>query len=212
MKTLDIKYISGLESLSDEALRETLASMDANAVDCVNWPDEFPYKPQVKFRMACSDKSIAVLFEVEESHVKAAALENNGPVWEDSCVEFFIMTADGKHYINFEMNCIGTILAARRSGRHDAVHFDEGKLGEVRHFTSLPHKLTDLREEGQSWWAVEVIPFEVLGYESKPSSLRANLYKCGDKCDKVHFLSWSPIGLPSPDFHCPDFFGEIILA
>jgi hypothetical protein len=39
-----------------------------------------------------------------------------------------------------------------------------------------------------------------------------NLYKCGDKCDTPHFLSWSPIGLPQPDFHCPDFFGEIVLG
>ncbi|WP_449033796.1 carbohydrate-binding family 9-like protein, partial [Prevotella sp.] len=24
-----------------------------------------------------------------------------------------------------------------------------------------------------------------------------------------HFLSWNPIDLPAPDFHRPDFFGEI---
>jgi hypothetical protein len=23
-------------------------------------------------------------------------------------------------------------------------------------------------------------------------------------------LSWNPIDLPSPCFHCPDFFGEIV--
>ena len=210
MKTFKAQYIDDVQNLSDEALREALAGVDPQAIDCVNW-NEFPYAPSVNFKLAYSDKALAVMFEVSEAHVRAAAMESNGPVWEDSCVEFFIMTSDGKHYINIEMNCVGTILAARRTSRHDAVHFSEDKLSAIRHFTSLPHEPIDAREEGQNWWAVEVIPFESLGFEQKPDSLRANLYKCGDKCDTPHFLSWSPIGLPQPDFHCPDFFGKIEL-
>lgn len=211
MKTVKASYIAGIESLSDNALRETLASLQSHGVDCVNWPAEFPYKPEVSFRAAYSDKSLAILFEVTEDHLRGAALEDNGPVWEDSCVEFFILAPDGKHYTNIEMTCIGTILAALRTSRHDPEHFEADRLGKIRHFTSLPHEAIDSRGEGQSWWAIEVIPFESLGFQEKPKSLRANIYKCGDKCDKVHFLSWSPIGLPSPDFHCPDFFGEIVL-
>ena len=210
MKTFKAQYIADVQNLSDEALREALAGIEPQAIDCVNW-NEFPYAPSVNFKLAYSDKAIAVMFEVSEKHVRAAAMESNGPVWEDSCVEFFIMTSDGKHYINIEMNCVGTILAARRTSRHDAVHFSEDKLSAIRHFTSLPHEPIDAREEGQNWWAVEVIPFESLGFEQKPESVRANLYKCGDKCDTPHFLSWSPIGLPQPDFHCPDFFGKIEL-
>ena len=211
MKTFKAHYTPEIESLSDEALLTCLAGLEPQSLDCVNWPAEFPYAPEVSFKLGYSDKALAIMFEVTEDHIKGAALENNGPVWEDSCVEFFIMTADGKHYINIEMNCIGTILAARRTGRHDAVHFDAEKMSAIRHFTSFPHEAVDSRAEGQSWWGVEVIPFETLGFSEKPESLRTNLYKCGDKCDKVHFLSWSPIGLPNPDFHCPDFFGVIEL-
>ncbi|MCF0172470.1 MAG: hypothetical protein HUJ91_01855, partial [Bacteroidales bacterium] len=25
----------------------------------------------------------------------------------------------------------------------------------------------------------------------------------------AHFLSWNPIGTPTPDFHCPEYFGTI---
>ncbi|MDY3247127.1 MAG: carbohydrate-binding family 9-like protein, partial [Prevotella sp.] len=25
-----------------------------------------------------------------------------------------------------------------------------------------------------------------------------------------HFLSWAPIQLPAPDFHRPDFFGQLL--
>ena len=205
------QYIAEVETLSNEALHEALSSLESNEIGCVNWA-EFTYKPAASFRMAYSDKAIAILFEVSEDHVRAAAMENNGPVWQDSCVEFFVMGPDGEHYTNFEMNCAGTMLAARRTSRHDPAQFTPEQFAKVRRITSLPHEPMDSRAEGQSWWAMEVIPFESFGYSEKPASLRANLYKCGDKCDQPHFLSWSPIGLPNPDFHCPKFFGEIRLA
>ena len=210
MNTVKAQYISGVETLSDDALREALSNLESHDISCVNWK-EFPYKPSVSFRMAYSEKSIAVMFEVTEEHVKAVALEDNGPVWEDSCVEFFVLGPDGKHYTNFEMNCAGTMLAALRTSRHDPSAFTPEQFAKIRRITSLPHERIDSPGERQSWWAIEVIPFESMGYAEVPSSIRANLYKCGDKCEKAHFLSWSPIGLPSPDFHCPDFFGTIEL-
>ena len=203
-------YINSLETMPDADLRSALQDVQANTISNVNW-SEFPYAPEVSFHMAYSDAAIAILFEVKEDHVRAAAMENNGPVWQDSCVEFFVMGPDGVHYTNFEMNCAGTMLAARRTSRHDPSQFTPEQFAQVRRITSLPHEPIDSKGEGQSWWAMEVIPFEAFGYSSKPDSLRANLYKCGDKCDQPHFLSWSPIDLPSPDFHCPDFFGTIEL-
>ena len=211
MNRIKAQYIGRLEALSDEALHEVLSGLESHTIDNVNW-QEFPYKPTVNFRMACSDKAVAILFEVKEDHVKAVAMDDNGPVWEDSCVEFFAQWPDGKHYTNFEMNCVGTLLAAKRTSRHDPAPFTPEQMATIRRITSLPHETIDSKGAGQSWWAIEVVPYEAFGYDVKPESIRANLYKCGDKCDQVHFLSWSPIGLPSPDFHCPDFFGEIILG
>ena len=210
MNTIKAQYIAGAETLSDEALYEALSALEEHEIGCVNW-GEFPYKPSAGFHIAYSDKAVAIMFEVNEDHVRAVAMENNGPVWEDSCVEFFVLAPDGKHYTNFEMNCAGTMLAALRTSRHDPEKFSDEQFAAIRRITSLPHEPVDSRSEGQSWWAIEVIPFEAFGYSSKPSTLRANLYKCGDKCEQPHFLSWSPIGLPKPDFHCPDYFGVIEL-
>jgi hypothetical protein len=56
-----------------------------------------------------------------------------------------------------------------------------------------------------------MIPFSLLGLKDVPQSLNCNFYKCGDKCMHPHYLSWSPIGLPEPNFHCPEFFGKINL-
>ncbi|MNL73189.1 hypothetical protein D3C87_1986170 [compost metagenome] len=38
---------------------------------------------------------------------------------------------------------------------------------------------------------------------------KGNFYKCGDKLEQPHYLSWSPIHLPHPQFHAIDFFGNI---
>jgi hypothetical protein len=36
---------------------------------------------------------------------------------------------------------------------------------------------------------------------------RANFYKCGDKTSHPHWLTWSVVDKPEPDFHRPEFFG-----
>ena len=79
MKTFKAQYIADVQNLSDEALREALAGLEPQALDCVNW-SEYPYAPAVNFKLAYSDKALAIMFEVSEDHVRAAALENNSAV------------------------------------------------------------------------------------------------------------------------------------
>lgn len=211
-KTLRATYIESPETLSNEQLYQTmLAQTSAHKIDSLNWPD-YPYAPAVTVRVAFSEDCLVLLFEVEEEHVKAVTLNSNGPVWEDSCVEFFTATPDGEGYFNFEANCVATLLAARRKSRNDAQMFTEEQIGSVRLVGSLPKQTIDSRGAGQKWWMLEVIPFRLLGWPSAPERIRANFYKCGDNCDKTHFLSWSPIDLPQPNFHCPNFFGTVELA
>jgi hypothetical protein len=39
-----------------------------------------------------------------------------------------------------------------------------------------------------------------------------NCYKCGDLTVKPHYFSWNPIEPGVLDFHCPKFFGQMILG
>ena len=41
---------------------------------------------------------------------------------------------------------------------------------------------------------------------------RGNCYKCGDRTEHPHFLAWNPVHTPTPDFHRPEFLGEMILS
>ena len=203
-------YIPGIEGMNDSEALAAVSAGPAYPLGCINWA-EYPYAPEVSFYLAHSDKAFAVFFKVKESHVRAVSLEANGPVWEDSCVEIFLANPAGEGYFNFETNCIGTSLAAKRRSKTDADMFGEELMSQIRTVGSLPHEAIDSKGEDQQWSMLKIIPFSVLGLSEKPAMLKGNFYKCGDCCEQVHFLSWSPISLPSPNFHCPEFFEEITL-
>ena len=64
-----------------------------------------------------------------------------------------------------------------------------------------------------SWEVALVIPYSAFFMHNITSldgkAIRANFYKCGDKLQTPHFLSWNPIDLEKPNFHCPEFFGML---
>ena len=64
-----------------------------------------------------------------------------------------------------------------------------------------------------TWNLIVVIPLKLMGLDPSnlPEKILGNFYKCADETMNPHFVSWSPIDLPEPNFHCPEFFGEIYL-
>ena len=113
----------------------------------------------------------------------------------------------------FELNCIGTLLAAKRTSRTEKVMFTPDQLAQVTRFTTFPHQAVESSGKIFSWTAALLIPFRLIGIDpaALPVSLRGNFYKCGDKTAHPHYLSWNPIKTPKPDFHRPEFFGELLI-
>ena len=69
-------------------------------ISTANWPDEFPYTPDVRFRIAHNGSMILLEYTVAEDYIRAMAKEDNGPVWEDSCVEMFITFDNFNYYLS----------------------------------------------------------------------------------------------------------------
>ena len=132
----------------------------------------------------------------------------------DSCVEFFMKRVDDPNYYNFEFNCIGTCDASYRESRDSKKVADRRRVCiryvafRVCRMLAFPEKLGVY-----SWELVVAIPFRLMGLDpdNLPEKIMGNFYKCADDTEFPHFVSWSPIGLPTPNFHCPEFFGEIYL-
>ena len=49
----------------------------------------------------------------------AACAEDRGPVWKDSCVEFFFAPGDDGLYYNVECSCIGKLYFCCGADRHE---------------------------------------------------------------------------------------------
>ena len=182
-------------------------------VDSVNWPGEFPYAPLCAGRIARTEGSLVVDFRVSGLDLRAENKEDNGSQWEDSCVEFFVQDPDGSVYYNFEINALGKVLACAGPDRSKRTQRPAEEMEAIARFATVK-KLEAEKEGLQDWRVCIIIPFELIGVdpENLPEKLRANFYKCGDKTAHPHFLSWSPVGTPGPDFHRPEFFGELILG
>jgi hypothetical protein len=171
--------------------------------------------PVVQVSMAWNVSSLLLKFKVEESEIRAVYDRNNEAVWEDSCVEFFICPANDSGYYNFEFNCIGTCLLAYGTGRENREFAPDSLIEKIERHSSLGKIPFANKPFSGSWELSITIPPEALFRHSfpafQPSVWRANFYKCGDKLTYPHFLSWNRITSPAPDFHRPEFFGDIQL-
>ncbi len=181
-----------------------------HGIDCLNWPD-FPYRPKVAVRMAHNGEALFLHYRVEEQTVAAVAEGDNGRVWEDSCCEFFCQPANDDYYYNLECNCVGTVLLAAGKEREGRERAPQEVLAEIGRWSSLGRKPFAEKAAPHQWELCLTVPVRCFFKHDLSSlggqAIRANFYKCGDRLQQPHFLSFYPISLPKPDFHRPDFFG-----
>ncbi|MEA4831062.1 MAG: carbohydrate-binding family 9-like protein [Oscillospiraceae bacterium] len=156
------------------------------------------------------DDAFYIKLTCHESNPLSRYTKFYDPVYTDSCMEFFANFAPEKSklFINCEMNSLGTSLIGVGEERHN-----RKKLSE---FTDILPQVEAVREDDR--WSVTMrFELETIykiygkidftpGYEFK-----GNLYKCGDDTPVLHHLMWNPVETEKPDFHRPDFFGELII-
>ena len=201
-----------IKAANDDAALHSIEKFGASvALDQVNWPEEYPYKPTVKAYLAHDNEKLYAFYKVCEDCTSAHWLNDCENVWEDSCVELFLQIPESEFYFNFENNCIGTKLAAKRRSGADFKLFSAEKMSQITCISSLPHREIEINEKNFEWTLFLAIPFELLELEQCPQRLKGSLYKCGDNTAITHFVSWTEINTPSPCFHAPDTFGELIL-
>jgi len=186
-----------------------------HTVGCVNWPEKFPYAPDVRFGTGHTGSEILLRFELREQATMGLVTTDNGAVWEDSCVEFFI-SFDETGYYNFEFNAIGTKLLGFRKERNRFTHAPTEVMRSILTFPSLGNTAFKLQEGDIRWSLEAVVPATAL-FRHEIADLTgmtacANFYKCGDRLPTPHFLSWMPIDNPTPDFHLERFFGKVIFG
>ena len=148
----------------------------------------------------------------EEKDPVSKETQLDGMVCMDSCMEFFFGMRDKGssdiHYLNIESNSLGVTFMSFGAGRHGRVFLSE--LGIER----FPVKVNI----GSDGWEVLVFVPEsdlkkVFGLSdiNENTVMMGNFYKCDENAN-APFGSWAPIVAPAPDFHRPEYFGEIVIT
>ena len=214
IKTISIPRIDAIENTQHDNIINILEEKGFRTIiDSNNWSKEFPYCPLSSFTTAHDGKYIYIDFFVRCNYLKAENYENNSPVSQDSCVEFFVAPKGDNHYWNFEFNCIGTINASHRTERKNPTRLNDEELAQVLRYASCGNKPFQELEGIFSWNLLVAIPLSLIGieYSGMPIEMKGNFYKCASGCTQPHYLSWNPIFTEKPDFHRQEFFGNIIL-
>ncbi len=210
---MNIRKIEGIILDDLKSVEDAFSTIAPEKIGCCNWPSEYPYAPEVSFRMFHTGSWLMLRYEVAEQYTAARVTEDNGEVWTDSCVEYFL-APDETGYYNIEATCIGRILISNRKSRTEGVvPASREVMDKVLRMPSLGTEPFEEREGDNRWSLTLAIPPQALfRHEINDWSgrkMRMNLYKCGDNLTKPHFLSWQPILTEHPDFHRPEFFTDI---
>lgn len=209
-----VPFITVNNTDSYNLIVEGMKNVQENKISCINWPEEYPSSPNVSFKMAHNGTHLFLHYFVEENEILAKTEKDNGPVWTDSCVEFFISFNDYPFYYNLESSCIGKVLFGYRKDRQDVEYGNSVIMDSIRRFPSLGYDNFEKKEGDFKWNLLLIIPVSSF-WKSDIRSLngmraKANLYKCGDDLSVPHFLSWQPIKTEKPNFHMPAFFSELV--
>lgn len=215
MKTLFVPKIKNSDKVSLNEADHLLEKVsEIHFIDILNW-EIFPYQPEVRFRMAHTGNEIWLKYYVREKYIRALETRTNGDVYKDSTVEFFI-SLNGKEYYNFEFSCIGTIHLSHGPGRGNRTRIDPEIVEKISIESSLGNQPFEECTGDFSWEMMIRIPVQCFAFDSihELTGLKAscNLYKCGDSTSEPHFVTWNPIHTDRPDYHRPEFFGQILFA
>lgn len=212
MKKLQVPFVErvSVHSSKHELLTVTTALMVHELTE-TPWKD-YPYRPNVSFKLAYLIDGLLLHFSVRERDARAVYRQINDPVYKDSCVEFFL-SFDRETYYNLEFNRLGVGLAGFGNADKDRRRLlSPTAVNRIRTYT-LSASTEDSSKSMEAWELLLSIPFTVFEFH-KITSLtgwrcRGNFFKCGDDTVEPHFVAWSPIDHPIPNFHLPQFFGEL---
>lgn len=176
-------------------------------IDSYVWTTGSGYTPEARAYVRWSPAGLHVLMCALEREIIAQAKNFNDAVCRDSCLEFFLQPLmDDPRYLNIEVNAAGVAhigLGEERHGRTRLPALPEGM------------NICASRHRG-GWWAVSyIVPTELIRslYGRVPApgdTMRGNFYTC-DETIHPHFGTWSPVVHFQPDFHRPEWFGELRL-
>lgn len=169
-------------------------------VDKVLWTEDAGIRAYGQ--LYADDEYLYVHMKAVESEIRAEYTDPLSPVFLDSCMEFFFSVDTGKTYFNFEINPNGCITVQFGPSPKDRIYIV--RENDRDYYDIHTNRTAD------GWEAFYRIPCSFIrlfhpGYEFA-GSIEMNMYKCGDRTPRRHYLSWAPVHSETPNFHRPQDF------
>ena len=175
--------------------------------------------PETSAALRYDNKYLYGCFIVKDKYIVTKAIEHMQHVWKDSCVELFFTPGNdiSKGYYNLEMNCIGKIYMQHQITKGNGVKaIDKDDLNSIKIKTSIDKPVLVEETGEKEWHLIFAYPYEVMrkyhdGFIMPAPGViwKANFNKCADESSNPHWITWNKVELPKPQFHRPDFFGEL---
>ncbi len=168
-------------------------------------------KEQTEARLLWDDVNLYISFVAEDGHISAIHTDRDAAVSQDDCVEVFIMpdTTHIRHYYNFEVNVLGTILDRFQLSEPTGAY-----TSQLATATQIDGTLNDESDEDTGFVTEIAIPFGSFidtapNVPPKPGDTwRLNLYRIGGRVN-AQYSQWSNTGTPQPKYHVPERFGVV---
>ena len=160
-------------------------------------------------QLAYDESRLYVHLHAEEAQIRA---ENSGVLdqpCQDSCLEFFLSAAaQDVRYINIELNPKLCLYFGFGTGNGDLMRILLPDGAKTLHAGS--------ERTANGWDVTYELPFKLLRLffpDFAPhGKIRGNFYKCGDLTAQEHYLAWNRVDAERPNFHLPEYFGELIFS
>ncbi len=203
--SIDAGHGAGLERYSS-----VIDDLSDDYVMADNWP-EYRSDSSAFFKVAHNNAAILVKFYIRDDYFQAFERPVNSAVHNDNCVEFFLRFAPGRPYYNIEFNCLGVGkvgYGTSRIGRH---LLPEACVKQIGIWSRLGTSRPVFDWEILLYLPLSVFRFDGIG-TLNGSRCEGNFYVCGDELPDPHYLVWSHIASAEPDFHRPEYFGDIVFC
>ena len=94
----------------------------------------------------------------------------------------------------------------------------DAELDQIQIAGSLPRLIKEEIRQPTTWTLEYKLRISILAKYTNVTTpalgvkWKANFYKCADQTSHSHWLTWSVVDVPNPDFHRPGFFRTLIFS
>lgn len=203
MYSYTVKKVGSMFSWSD---------IQVGQINVFNWKEFRGYDPKAEFQMAHNEENIFIKLTAHNDFIVSECKNINDMVCGDSCMEaFFIIPSRPDTYFNFEFNSDGVMFLGCGKSRSGRTTVDPEI---IKKYVTVMAEADKIPHNQRGKWSVTAIInkaiFPVLVDTEFASGVgKGSFYKCGDRVIP-HFIAWNKIDMDHPDFHRPEFFGDLI--